>query len=44
MNTFKQAAIEVLKKENKPLHYKEITRLALEDALLETQGSLQKPR
>ncbi len=39
MNTFKQAAIAVLKKAKKPLHYKEITRLALEDALLETQGS-----
>lgn len=39
MNTFKQAAIAVLKKAKKPLHYKEITRLALEDGLLETQGS-----
>jgi len=39
MNTFKQAAIAILKKEGKPLHYKEITRLALEAGLVETQGS-----
>lgn len=39
MNTFKQAAIEILKKEGKPLHYKEITRLALEAGLFETQGA-----
>ncbi|MBI5414475.1 hypothetical protein HZA38_03080 [Candidatus Peregrinibacteria bacterium] len=39
MNTFKQSAIEVLKKTKKPLHYNEITRLALELGLLETEGS-----
>lgn len=38
MNTFKQSAIEVLKKTGKPLHYVEITRLALEAGLLETEG------
>lgn len=39
MNTFKDAAIEVLKKEKKPLHFTEITRLALERGLLETEGA-----
>ena len=38
MNKFKNAAIEVLKDAKKPLHYKEITRLALEKGLLETNG------
>lgn len=36
MNTFKQSAIEVLKKVSTPLHYTEITRLALEPFILET--------
>jgi len=36
MNKFKQSAIEVLKKVNKPLHYTEITRLTLESGILET--------
>ena len=39
MNTFKQSAIEILKKTKKPLHYTEITRLALESGLLETEGA-----
>lgn len=39
MNTFKQSAIEILKKAGKPLHYTEITRLALESGFLETEGS-----
>jgi len=39
MNTFKQSAIEILKKAKKPLHYTEITRLALESEILETAGS-----
>lgn len=39
MNTFKQSAIEILKKAKKPLHYNEITRLALESGLLETEGA-----
>ncbi len=39
MNTFKQAAIEVLKREGKSLHYTEITRLALEAGDLETEGA-----
>lgn len=38
MNKFKQAAIVVLERCKKPLHYKEITRLALEQGLLETDG------
>jgi hypothetical protein len=39
MNTFKQSAIEILKKAGKSLHYNEITRLALESGILETEGS-----
>jgi len=39
MNTFKQSAIEILKKAKKPLHYTEITRLALESGILETEGA-----
>jgi len=39
MNKFKNAAIEILKQFNQPLHYKEITRLALEKGILETDGS-----
>ncbi len=39
MNTFKQAAYEILKTAKKPLHYTEITRLALESGILETEGS-----
>jgi hypothetical protein len=38
MNTFLQAAQEVLDKTKQPLHYKEITRLAIEDGL-QTEGS-----
>ncbi len=39
MNTFKQAAIFVLSQQGKPLHYREITRLALDQGLLETEGA-----
>lgn len=39
MNTFKQSAIEILKKAKRPLHYTEITRLALESGILETEGA-----
>lgn len=39
MNKFKTSAIEILKREKKPLHYKEITRLALETGILETEGA-----
>ena len=39
MNTFKQSAIEILKKVGTPLHYNEITRLALESGILETEGA-----
>jgi len=39
MNTFKQAAIEILKKTKTPLHCDEITRLALEAGILETAGA-----
>lgn len=38
MNTFKESAIKVLQEAKKPLHYKEITRIALEKGLLETDG------
>ncbi|HRD40141.1 MAG TPA: winged helix-turn-helix domain-containing protein [Bacteroidia bacterium] len=38
MNTFKQAAIEILKENKGPLHYIEITRRALESGILESQG------
>lgn len=39
MNKFKIAAISVLNDNKKPLHYKEITRIALEKGLLETDGA-----
>lgn len=39
MNTFKQSAIEILKKAERPLHYTKITRLALESGILETEGA-----
>jgi hypothetical protein len=39
MNTFKQSATEILKRTGKPLHYAEITRLALESGILETEGA-----
>jgi len=38
MNTFKSAAIRVLQESGTPLHYKDITRLALEKGLIETEG------
>jgi hypothetical protein len=38
MNSFKSAAIQVLGVVAKSLHYKEITRLAIEGGLLETSG------
>lgn len=38
MNTLKDSAIIVLERAKKPLHYKEITRLALEQWLFETSG------
>lgn len=39
MNTFKQSAIEILKKVKTPLHYNKITKLALESGILETEGA-----
>lgn len=39
MNKFKSSAITILTEEKKPLHYKEITRLALEKGILETEGA-----
>ncbi len=39
MNTFKQSAIEILKKAGTPLRYTEITRFALESGILETEGA-----
>ena len=38
MNKYRQAAIQILQKVKKPLHYKELTRLALEGGILETDG------
>ncbi len=38
MNKYKKAAIKILQEVKKPLHYKEITRLALEKGILETDG------
>lgn len=42
MNTFKQSAIEILKKAKTPLHYDDITRQALEFGILETVGATPK--
>lgn len=39
MNKFRTAALQVLTDESKPLHYKEITKLALEKGILETDGA-----
>jgi len=39
MNKFKTSAVEILKREKKALHYNEITRLALEAGILETEGA-----
>ena len=39
MNKFRTAAIEILRSAKKPLHYKEITRLAIEKGILETDGA-----
>jgi hypothetical protein len=39
MNKFRNAAITILEEANKPLHYREITQLALEKGILETDGA-----
>jgi Holliday junction resolvase len=39
VNKFKTAAIIILSEVGSPLHYKEITRLALEKGILETEGA-----
>jgi hypothetical protein len=39
MNKFRTAAMEILTEVRTPLHYKEITRLALEKGILETEGA-----
>jgi hypothetical protein len=39
MNKFRTAAIQILSEVNKPLHYKEITKLALDKGILETVGA-----
>jgi Holliday junction resolvase-like predicted endonuclease len=39
MNKFRTAAIEILTEAKAPLHYKEITKRALEKGILETQGA-----
>lgn len=38
MNKFKESAIKVLKDAKQPLHYREITKLAIESGYLETDG------
>ncbi len=39
MNKFRNSAIEILKRARKPLHSREITQLALERGILETEGA-----
>ena len=39
MNTFKSAAIKILQENGGPLNYKEITRIALEKDLIQTEGA-----
>ena len=39
MNRFKSAAIQVLTEAKKPLHYSDITRIAIEKGILETTGN-----
>ncbi|HMS22695.1 MAG TPA: group I intron-associated PD-(D/E)XK endonuclease [Candidatus Levybacteria bacterium] len=39
MNKFKTSAITILTEAGNPLHYKEITRLALDKGILETEGA-----
>jgi len=39
MTSFKRAAVKVLRDSNEPLNYKEITKRALEEALVETSGA-----
>ncbi len=39
MNIYKNAAYEVLLEANKPLHYRDITKIALEKGILETSGA-----
>ena len=39
MNKFREAAITVLTQQGQPMHYKDITRLALEQGILETDGA-----
>ncbi|MGA3360314.1 MAG: winged helix-turn-helix domain-containing protein [Halobacteriota archaeon] len=39
MTSFKRAAVKVLRDSKEPLHYKEITKRALEEALIETSGA-----
>ena len=38
-NKFKSAALKVLLKANKPLHYRDITKLAIDEGVLETIGA-----
>ena len=37
--TFLEAAYKILKENRKPMHYKEITRIAVDKGLIETEGS-----
>lgn len=39
MNTFKEIAYQILRECGKPLHSKEITKIAIQRGLLETAGT-----
>jgi hypothetical protein len=39
MASFKLAAVKVLRNAKEPLHYKEMTKRALEESLIETSGA-----
>jgi len=39
MNKFINAALQILSEAKTPLHYKEITKRALEKGILETEGA-----
>ena len=38
MSIFLETAKEILKREKKPLHYREITRIAIEKGIIKTKG------
>ena len=38
MNSFKDIAYQILEEEKRPLHYRELTEIALKKGLLKTEG------